>query len=160
MKPTTFLRAISLSLYCAYLLCLAAADADAVWLEPKAAGVTATVQADQSWLLTSSLAGEYSVESSKSLPAKHGDSFAIKVRVQVGVDMNALPELVCYDANGDEIPIPSSLLRGNRYATTNWQVFDRIFPALPNTASVRARIRARGRGAIRLDGLSLYATKI
>ena len=67
---------------------------------------------------------------------------------------------MCYDAGGVEIPTPSSLLRGNKYATTNWQHFDRVFPALPNTVSVRARIRGRGKGTIKLDGLSFQPTQI
>src|SRR5258706_16283016 len=106
-----------------------AADTAPTWLPPKMAGVAAVVQPDGSWHVTSSLTGEYSIESAQSLPAKPGDAFALKVKAQVGIDMNALPELVCYDAQGREIPVPSSLLRGNRYATTNWQSFDRVFPA-------------------------------
>src|SRR5688500_7362643 len=80
-----------------------AADEAPTWLPPKIAGVTATPQPDGSWQLTSSLKGEYSLESGVSLPAKPGDSFAVKMKVQVGIDMNALPELVCYDAAGREI---------------------------------------------------------
>src|SRR5687768_568778 len=151
-----------------FILCVAlivsprllAADAMPTWRPPEQAGITAAVQPDGIWHVTSSVTGEYSIDSAQSLPAKAGDSFAVKVRVQVGIDMNALPELVCYDAQGREIPIQSSLLRGNRFATTNSQSFDRIFPALPNTASVRARIRGRGRGTIKLDQLAFFPTQI
>ena len=160
MKFTGFVRAVALSLSVPFCVPLVAADSAPTWLPPQVAGVTAAPQPDGMWHITSPVGGDYSIESSQSLPAKPGDNFGVKVRVQVGIDMNALPELVCYDAQGREIPIPSSLLRGNRFATTNWQSFDRVFPTLPNTASVRARIRARGRGTIKVNQLEFFQTKI
>src|SRR4051812_17140130 len=117
MRPNSLRRATIIAFYSGCCLQVGAVNSDVPWLAPKMEGVTAAAQADGSWLVTSTVNGEYSIESSQGLPATHGDSFAIKVSVQVGVDMNALPELVCYDAAGSEIPIPSSLLHGNRYAT-------------------------------------------
>ncbi|MDO8543040.1 MAG: hypothetical protein Q7S40_21555 [Opitutaceae bacterium] len=161
MKPNRTFRATAWLLFTPLsLFPVFAAAQSPGWLPPQTAGVTVTAQPDGNWHLTSPATGDYSIESAESLPAKPGGAFALKVRIQVGLDMNALPELVCYDAQGRELPIPSSLLRGNRFATTNWQSFDRVFPAQPNTASVRARIRARGRGTIKIAGLSLQPTKI
>src|SRR5687767_15664614 len=113
MKFTGILSAIALSLSLPFCSSLVAADSAPTWLPPQVAGITAAPQPDGIWHITSPVGGDYSIESSQSLPAKPGDSFAVKVRVQVGIDMNALPELVCYDAQGREIPVPSSLLRGN-----------------------------------------------
>lgn len=139
---------------------LIAADSSPTWVAPQKRTVTVTVQPDGITHATSASGGEHAVDSSHRLPAKPGDAFAIKLRAQVGIDMAALPELVCYAADGSEILTASTLARGNRYATTNWQTFDKIFPALPGTAAVGARIRWRGRGTVKLGALSLQPVKI
>src|SRR5439155_19889962 len=97
----------------------------------------------------SGLAGEeFTLESVQALSARTGDSFELNVRLKTDLGTRALPELVCYDAVGREIPIPSSIARGNPNVTTEWQSFQRVFVVRPGTVRVRARIRGTGRGVV------------
>jgi hypothetical protein len=98
------------------------------------------------------------VDSVASLPAKPGDGFAINVRIRVGIDQSAQPELVCFDAQGKEIAPPA--VQANRQSTTNWQMFNKTFIALPKTAMVRARIRGYNPGNVLLDALTIRPVPI
>jgi hypothetical protein len=94
-----------------------------------------------------------------SLPAKGGDAFAIDVRVRVGIDMNAVPELACFDAQGREIPPPMPPPT-TRQSTTQWQKFSKTFIAWPGTATVRARLRTFGKGTLQTEAVTLRPTQI
>ena len=84
----------------------------------------------------------------------------MNVRIKVGIDTKALPELVCYDQSGAEIPGRSALENAPGNFTTNGQHYHRVFAALPATASVRARIRGAGRGAIELADLEFQPVQV
>ncbi len=136
---------------------LGAADA-ASWQPSGDARATITPQPDGKAQIAST-EQEFTVDSVASLPAKGGDAFAIDVRVRVGIDMNAQPELACFDANGREIPPPTSPA-ANRQSTTQWQKFSKTFIAWPNTATVRARLRTFGRGTLFTEALTLKPAEI
>src|SRR6185369_11296076 len=55
---------------------------------------------------------------------------------------------------------PSSFDGGPRYFTTNWQELRRVFLVQPGTASVRARVRASGKGQIELADVQFHAQPI
>src|SRR3954451_13817343 len=103
------------------LLMAIAASAGAAWLPPSDDGVRVTENAAGRWTVTSSAADEFTLDSSQRYDARPGDVFEIGLRIRSGITTRALPELVCYDAQGREIPIPSSLATGNPNVTTDWQ---------------------------------------
>ena len=69
---------------------LHATDLLPTWSQPNMAGLALAIQPDGTWQILSAVTGDYSIESTQSLPAKHGDAFALKLNAQVGIDMNAL----------------------------------------------------------------------
>src|SRR5688500_5207150 len=73
-------------------LTLVAADSTPVWQPSKTAGVTVIAEPDGKAKIVSTTS-EFIVDSVASLPAKAGDAFAIELRVKVGIDMSAQPEL-------------------------------------------------------------------
>ena len=103
---------------------------------------------------------EFTLDSARRLDAKPGDTFAINVRIKVGIDTQALPELVCYDRAGQEISGRNALANAPGNFSTNWQHYHRVFAALPGTAGVRARIRGAGRGAIELTDLEFRPVQV
>ena len=141
------------------LLMAASGSVPSAWLPPTATGVQVT-QEQGRWKIASANNAEFSLESVQRHDAKAGDAFEIGVRIQVGLTTRALPELVCYDSQDREIPIASSLATANPNVTTNWQSFQKVFPAQPGTASVRARIRASGRGEVLLSDLTFRPIKV
>ena len=96
------------------------------------------------WKISSSEPGEFAVESTVSLPAKPGQAIEVALRRRVDLNTRVAPELVCFDAQGRRIDNPNAL--PPEAGTTSWQTFSRVFPVLPGTATVRAQIRAEGRG--------------
>ena len=96
------------------------------------------------WKISSSEPGEFAVESTVSLPAKPGQAIEVALRRRVDLNTRVAPELVCFDAQGRRVDNPNAL--PPEAGTTSWQTFSRVFPVLPGTATVRAQIRAEGRG--------------
>ena len=86
--------------------------------------------------------------------------FEISVRLKVGLHTRAYPELACFDAAGHAIRGRSLSATVSGSTTTAWQELRHVFPAMPGAAVVRVRIRASGRGEIRLAGLSFRATHV
>jgi hypothetical protein len=134
----------------ALLVSVLAAQAQTVWRAP--AGVTIKLS-NAEYLVTSTTESGFDLVSEQELPARPGDVFEISVRIKVDLHTRSLPELSCYDAAGREIAGRSALDAGPSTSTTNWQDLHRMFPVLPGTAHVRARIRASGKGEIRLASL-------
>ncbi|MCI0423282.1 MAG: hypothetical protein L0312_29340, partial [Acidobacteria bacterium] len=130
------------------------------WLQPATQGVQIVEKAPSTWKVVSAVSGEFTVESAQEYQTKPGQSFEINLRIQVDLTTKALPELVCYDASGKEIPIRSSLVTGPQFSTTEWQEYRRVFPTRPGTASVRARVRASGRGEIGLANLEFRPKRV
>ncbi|HMC11249.1 MAG TPA: hypothetical protein VKH44_08160, partial [Pirellulaceae bacterium] len=108
------------------------------------------------WKVSSKAANEFTIESEQTFACKPGDTFAVNIHIRVDLNTKALPELVCYDSGGKEIPIRSSLEFGPRYFTTDWQELRRVLPVQPGTASVRARVRGSGKGSIDLAELQFH----
>src|SRR5207244_1336113 len=138
---------------------VSAANPDEVWLAPTPKGIVIQQKPGGDWLVSSAIADEFTLESTQSYSARPGDAFEIKVRLKVGVYMQALPELVCYDAQGREIPIGSSLARNRGQVTTDWQALRRVFPTQPGTASVRARVRGARKGTLGVADLEFRPFK-
>jgi hypothetical protein len=113
-----------------------------------------------SWRVTSAASGEFTLESQKSLPCRQGETFAVNLSIRVDLNTKALPELACYDAEGREIRGSSALENGPRYFTTNWQELRRVFLVQPGSATVRARVRASGKGQIELADLDFHPQSI
>src|SRR5687767_13561543 len=88
-----------------FALRLVAADVTPVWQPSKTAGAIVIAEPGGKAKVVSTTT-EFIVDSVTSLPAKPGDAFAIELRVKVGIDMSAQPELVCFDGTGREIPLP------------------------------------------------------
>jgi len=145
---------------CVVLFVALAVTARASWLAPPDESVHVTETAAGRWTVTSSAPDEFTLESSQRYDATPGDVFEIGLRIRSGITTRALPELVCYDAQDREIPVPSSLATGNPNVTTDWQAFKRVFPVRPGTASVRARVRGRGNGEILLADLAFRPSKV
>ena len=132
----------------------------ATWKPPSNPAVRMEAEERDGWKLTSSQEGEFSLFSVQEYKARPGDTFEVVVRVRVDIHTKALPELACFDASGREIPIPSSLSSMSDAITTNWQTYRRVFPVRPGTASVGVRLRASGRGEVRVAGLEFRPLKI
>ena len=113
-----------------------------------------------SWKVKSDRAGEFTLESQQSLSCQPESTFAVNLSIRVDLDTKALPELACFDATGNEIPGPSALEYGPRYFTTNWQELRRVFLVQPGSATVRARMRASGKGQIELADLQFQSQPI
>jgi hypothetical protein len=158
MKFPAPLRLSALLVFAAFSVRVSAADASSTWQQPASAGVTLTSQPDGKAQIVSTV-DEFVIDSVASLPAKVGDAFAIEVRTRVGIDMNAQPELACFDAQGREIPPPTPPPT-TRQSTTLWQKFSKTFVAWPGTATVRARVRTFGRGTVLTEALVLRPTEI
>ena len=139
---------------------VAQSAATSTWLPPAVGGVQISEAGTDGSRVTSSVVGEFTFESAQRYEAKLGDSFEINVRLKVDLTTKALPELVCYDASGKEIPVSSSLVTGPQFSTTEWQEYQRVFPTRPGTASVRARVRASGRGEIGLANLEFRPRRV
>lgn len=121
---------------------LLAAEQGPVWKVPAPAHVTLTVgEHGIARIASNKERTEFKLESVQTLPAKAGDSFQIKIRLKADSSTRAYPELVCYDGEGREIPVASSLGRENPYVTTEWQSIERVYVAQPRTFSVRVRLR-------------------
>ncbi len=144
MKLRALLRRAALLPFAITGLRLAAANTAPTWQPPATAGVTLIAQPDGKVQITST-ADEFVVDSVASLPAKGGDAFAVDVRVRVGVDMSAQPELACFDAQGRAVPPPVPV-QAMRQSSTQWQRYTKTFIAWPGTVTVRARLRDYGRG--------------
>jgi len=143
-----------------YTLAGLACGAAAAWLPPRHPGVQLIAEKPGSWKTVSTLSGEYTLESAQQYPAQAGGSFQVDLSIRVGLDTRALPELACYDSAGREIPVASSLSTGPDFSTTNWQRLRRVFPVQPGTATVRARVRASGRGEVQMADLEFRPRKI
>lgn len=118
------------------------------WLSTETAAVQMRSEGQDVWKLVSSASAEQTIESEEQFAARPGDTFEVSVRLRVDTSTKALPELVSYDANGNEILGRSSLAIGPTQVTTDWLPVRRVFAAAPGAASVRARIRFSGRGEI------------
>lgn len=152
---------VVLAIHASGTLALVAAGRDEAWLASTAPEIKIAADQDGTTRILSAMtAGEFTVESTQTHPARTGDSFEVIVRLKADLTTRALPELACYDAQGQEIPAPSSIARGNPFVTTEWQAFQRVFVVRPGTASVRARIRATGRGVVAVAGLEFRPKKI
>ncbi len=134
--------------------------AQSAWQAPAAKGVVIDAAGTAEFRITSADDEDFDLVSRQSLAARPGDVFEISLRLKVDVHTRALPELACYDAAGHEIIAHSALDAGPSTTTTAWQNLHRIFPVLPATASVRARIRASGRGEIHLADLVFRPSRI
>jgi hypothetical protein len=141
----------------------------ATWRAPSIAAVqvsggrgpfTAAVLVSNDGTITNSGDAEFELTSAKELKAKPGDVFEVKVRIKVDLHTRALPELACYDAAGREIAGASSRASGPGNLAPYWLEYERFFPALPGTASVRARIRGAGRGATQVADLVFRPAKV
>ena len=143
-----------------FALCFQPALVCADWRPVSAGGVKVQSDGKSGWKILSEQDDEFDLTSKEELQARPGDTFEIKLRIQVDLHTHALPELACYDAAGKEIEVPSALESGPGVSTTNWQSFRRIFAVRPGTASVRARVRADGRGEIGIADLEFRPIKI
>jgi hypothetical protein len=142
------------------VLAASVCELQADWRPPADPSVRVTQDGAGVWKVTSSLSGDYTIESHQQYNAAAGDAFEISVRVRVDFHTQALPELVCYDRQGREIPAPSLLHTMPTQVTTDWQSLRRVYPAQAGTASVRARIRGTGRGEFWISDLQFGPRKI
>src|SRR5262245_35350765 len=60
------------------------------------------------WKVASRTAGEFTIDSERTLPCRPGDTFSVNINIRVDLNTKALPELACFDAAGKEIPGPSA----------------------------------------------------
>ena len=135
---------------------LGSADAQEHWIRPANPLVHLVDQGRAGGRVTAEGDDEFTLESTRHFEGKPGDTFAVNVRIKVGIDTKALPELVCYDQSGAEITGRSALENAPGNFSTNGQHYHRVFAALPGTASVCARIRGAGRGTIELADLEFH----
>lgn len=130
------------------------------WLDRDAPNVRLVAEDGGRLRVKSADGAEFTLESARRLDARPGDAFELNLRIQVGIDTRAVPELACYDATGKEIPGRSALANAPNHFTTNEQHHRRVFAARPGTVSVRARVRAIGRGEVRLSGLEFRPVRV
>lgn len=114
----------------------AAAAATELWLPPSNSNVQIEQQGATTWIVRSSTTGEFTLESSQRYDAKPGDAFKVNLPIRVDFHTRALPDLVCYDAAGKEIPSPAP--HGPSWGTS-WQTVRRVIPIRPGMATVFAR---------------------
>jgi hypothetical protein len=136
------------------------ARAQETWIPPASPKTHLVEPAKDQWRITTDDDEEFTLQSARRFDAKPGDTFAVNVRIKVGVDTKALPELVCYDRSGTEITGRSALENAPGNFSTNAQHYHRVFAAVPGTASVRARIRGAGRGTIELADLEFRPVQV
>jgi hypothetical protein len=136
------------------------AESTEVWRTPTNPQVRLIEGAEGSWRVTSLEGDEFTLDSAQRLDARPGDTFAVNVRIRVGIDTRALPELVSYDQAGREINGRPALANAPDNFSTNWQEYHRVFAAAPGAASVRARIRGNGRGTIELAGFGFQQVRV
>jgi hypothetical protein len=137
---------------------LSPAVAQQVWRVPP--DITLTPAAAGEFRLHSTNDADFDLLSTTTFPARPGDVFELNVRIKVDLHTRALPDLACYDAAGKELKGRSVLDDGPSTSTTNWQTFRRVLPVLPGTASVRARIRASGRGDFGIGNLDFRPSRV
>lgn len=130
------------------------------WQTSQKGQVTIERAGEKAWKVTSRSSGEFTLESVQALSVPPGDAFAVNLNVRVDLHTKALPELACYDAAGKEIAGRSSMEYGPRYFSTNWQELRRVFPVLPGTASMRARLRCSGKGTVELSELKFERASV
>jgi hypothetical protein len=130
------------------------------WLAPTNPRVRLIAGPEGSWQVTSLEGDEFTLDSAQRFDARTGDTFAVSVRIRVGIDTKALPELVSYDERGVEIAGRPALANAPDNFSTNWQHYHRVFAAAPGAASVRARIRGSGRAAIELAQLESHPVQV
>jgi hypothetical protein len=147
---------VSIALF--FAACLV--EAQSVWQPPAAPGITLTPQANDEVRVASAVEDNFELLSSQQFPAQPGDAFEISVRLKVDLHTRAYPELACFDGAGRPIRGRNLATTVSGSTTTAWQELRRVFPAIPGTASVRVRIRASGRGEVRLAGLTFHSTHI
>ena len=150
--PMTISRLIG----CIVLLvpCLSAGS----WRSPSAAGVRIVAFGDE-FKVVSSAATVYEFTSEEEMTAGAGDVFEVAVKIKLGLNVRALPELVCYDATGKEIAVRSTLETLYSELPTTWLTFRKQFPVRPGTVRVRARIRADGAGEYLVSGVAMKRVK-
>ena len=130
------------------------------WRSPAGKSIQITQDGPAIWKVVSSISDTYAIESTQQYEAGPGDTFEIIVRARVDLHTKVLPELACYDREGREIPATSLLHTMPTQVTTDWQTLRRVYPTMPGTASVRARIRGTGRGEFWLSGLQFQPKKV
>lgn len=130
------------------------------WLPPAAREVRIEKEDEKIWRIRSATPAEFTIDSAARYDAKPGDAFEVSMRIRVDLHTRAVPELVCYDSTGREIPVPSSLATGPTQFRSDWQNVRRAFPVRPGTASVRARLRASGRGDVWVSDLKLLPKSV
>src|SRR3954447_5674921 len=91
-------------------LLLAAAQRQETWLSPADPRIRLVDAGQDRWQVQSEGGDEFTLESVQHYDAKPGDTFELNLGIRVGIDTKALPELVCRDAAGREIPVRSALL--------------------------------------------------
>jgi hypothetical protein len=150
-----------LVLMCALPGLASAADGDA-WLPPTNPHIRLVggPEGSGSWQVTSLEGDEFTLESAQRFEARTGDTFAVNVRIRVGIDTKALPELVSYDERGVEIAGRPALANAPDNFSTNWQHYRRVFTVAPGAASVRARIRGTGGAAIELAQFEFHRVQV
>jgi hypothetical protein len=114
---------------------------------------------ENAWLVSSRTEAGFTLESAASHPVRPGESYALNLRIRVDIHTKAIPELACYDANGNELKWASSYT-APATSTTNWQEYRRVFAATPGAAVVRARVRASGKGSFWLGDLDFRAVTV
>lgn len=130
----------------------------AQWLPPSTSGIQIIEDGQGQWKVSSSVRGAFALDSSQKYEARPDEAFEISMSIRVDRATAAMPELVCYDASGREIRPRFSTRAGGQ--NTLWQSFRRVFPTEPGTTSVRARIRASGRGDFWLKDFEFRPVKI
>jgi hypothetical protein len=139
-------------------LCLLALSLPAQWRTPASPSVRLTPEG-KTWKINSDQDAPFLLLSEKQIPASPGETFQIDLRIKVDIHTVALPELVCFDAGGKEIPRRSALEGFTNTTTTNWQRYRRVFAAQPGTAAVNVGIRGAGKGEIRIENPELKAVE-
>ena len=114
---------------------------------------------DNAWRVSSKAEGNFTLESMVNHPVRPGESYAVNLRIRLDIHTKAIPELACFDAEGNELKWQSSY-SAPATSTTNWQEYRRIFAASPGAAVVRARVRGSGQGSFWLADLDFRAVKV
>ena len=157
-KMSRDVRLLGCSLACLVALSAPAAAPD--WLPPTNRALQVRADGTNGWKITSTEPREFTLESRQSFDAKPGDAFALDLRLRTDLGTRANPELVGYDAQGREIPAPSTMAQVSWVGTTDWQSLHRVLPAPARTASVRARLRLWGQGEVLAGNLEFRPTQV
>lgn len=113
-----------------------------------------------SWLVQSLDKKEFTIDSLESLEVAPGDAIEVRVVIEGNPRTRMLPEIVCLDLYGLEIPVSSSLKQASYHFPTKPLEYIRVFPLQPGTAEVRARLRADGKGRTHVSDLKLRRTQV